>query len=152
MQLDEHEGVALRIAEPAQRRHRVAVPADLGVDVDARFLELGVQRVDVGGLQADSGLGVAGGRRAFRRRRKRDGRVGAGRRDLDPAVARTERLIGALLHAERADVEVERLVLVGHGDDDVGDLADAGGRGAHDSLLGLLTSLRPAGAGKLIGG
>ena len=53
---DHHQGVAGRVAEPEHRRHRVAHPRDLGVDVDAERLQLRVRRVDVVGGQRDAGL------------------------------------------------------------------------------------------------
>src|SRR3954469_22069510 len=40
---DDHQRVVVRVAQPEQRRHRVADAADLGVDVDAALLELGVE-------------------------------------------------------------------------------------------------------------
>ena len=56
--------------------------------------------------------------------------------DLDPAIAVAERNVGALLEAERVDVELDGAVLIGDRHDDGPDLADARGGLAHDFLLG----------------
>ena len=58
--LDDQEAVAIGVAEPEHRRYRIAHAADLVVDVDAAGLEVGVIGVDVGGVERDPGLGVAG--------------------------------------------------------------------------------------------
>ena len=100
-----------------------------------RACEIGVDRIDVVGVEADAGLDVAG-RVAGGRRDDGDRRVGAGRADLDPAVAVAERDIGALLEAERLDVELDGALLVADRDADGPDLADARRGLAHDFLLG----------------
>src|SRR3954447_23363785 len=93
--LDDEQRVAVGVAEPEHRRDRVAHARDLGVHVDAGFLELGVGGVDVVGAQADAGVNA--GRVALARRSERDPRVAARRVDLDPAVAAAEGDVGALL-------------------------------------------------------
>jgi hypothetical protein len=67
-------------------------------------------------------------------RADRDRRVDAGRRDLDPAVAVAERHVDAPLEAQRLGVELERAILVGDRDDDVGELADACAHGTPPEL------------------
>ena len=54
--LHHHQGVAGGVAEPEHRRHRVAHPRDLGIDVDAQALHLRVSGVDVVSGQRDAGL------------------------------------------------------------------------------------------------
>ena len=54
--LHHHQRVAGRVTEPEHRRHRVAHPRHLGVDVDTERLHLGVGGVDVVGGQGDAGL------------------------------------------------------------------------------------------------
>ena len=74
---------------------------------------------------------------------QRDGGLGALRGDLDPAVAAAERDVGALLEAERVDVELDRAILVGDRDDDGADAAGCGSRWLlTDGLLGV--GLTPA--------
>ena len=97
--------------------------------------EVGVDGIDVVGVEADAGLDVAG-RVAGGRRDDGDRRVGAGGADLDPAVAVAERDVGALLEAERLDVELDGALLVADRDADGPDLADARRGLAHDFLLG----------------
>jgi hypothetical protein len=58
--LDDHQRVAVGVAEPEERRDGVAEAADLGVDVHAAVLELRVLGVDVVGLQRDAGVLAAG--------------------------------------------------------------------------------------------
>ena len=72
-------------------------------------------------------------RLARRGRDDRDRRDRPGRSDLDPAIAVAERHVGALLETERADVELDRPLLVGDRDADGRDLADARCGGAHGS-------------------
>jgi hypothetical protein len=71
-------------------------------------------------------------------RADRDRRVGAGRRHLDPAVAVAERLVGALLQAQRLGVELELEILVGDRDDDVRQLLDASAQGTPPGSEGRL--------------
>src|SRR5436190_3428675 len=133
LHLGDHQDVLLRVAEPEHRRDRVAHAADRVVDVDAGGLEVGVDSLDVIGVQDDPGLRVAG-RLPGGRRGDRDRRDRAGRGDFDPAVVVAERDVGALLEAERVDVELERLVLVGDRDADDAELVDTGCGGAHAPL------------------
>ena len=65
--------------------------------------------------QADAGLDP-GRVLVAARQHQRDPRVRSLRRDLDPAVAVAEGDVRALLQAQLADVELDRLVLVGDGD------------------------------------
>ena len=58
--LDDHQCIAVGIAEPEQRWDRVAHPADLRGPRRRHGLEIGVVGIDVVGLQADPGLDVAG--------------------------------------------------------------------------------------------
>src|SRR5919197_3592125 len=109
--LDDHQRVALGIAEPEERRDDVAEAADLGVDVDAAIPQLRVVGVDVVGLERDAGVLAARGH-VRARRADRDRRLGAGRRDLDPTVAVAERHVRALLEAERLGIELQHPVLV----------------------------------------
>jgi hypothetical protein len=103
----------------------------IGVDVDAKPLELGIGFVDVVGGEADTGLDP--GRVALPRRRQGDAGGSARRVDLDPAVALAERDVGALLEAERL-VELDRSVLIGTRDHHQADLADVGCCLAHVGL------------------
>jgi hypothetical protein len=110
-ELGREERVAVRVAEEAQRRHGVSHTAHLRVDVDPESRELGVERVDVVGRDADAGGGA--GRVARARWNDRERRRRARRRDLDPALALgAEDDVGTLLEAERVDVERERPLLV----------------------------------------
>jgi len=94
-----------------------------------------VDGVDVVRVEADAGLDVTG-RVARGRRDDGDRGLGAGGADLDPAVAVAERDVGALLEAERVDVEGDGALLIADRHDDGPDLADARGGLAHDFLLG----------------
>jgi hypothetical protein len=132
---DEHEGVAVGVAEPEHRRDGVAHAADLGVDVDAALLELRVDAIDVVGVEADAGLDVAS-RVAGGRGDDGHGGVGPGRGDLHPAIAVAERHVGALLEAERLDIELDGALLVADRDADGPDLADTRRGLAHGFLLG----------------
>src|SRR5207248_2442530 len=82
--LDDDQRVSVRVAQPEHRRHRVAVAADLVVDVDAGGLECGVVGVDIRRVEADPGLAAAG-LLPLRRRGERDRRRGSRKGDLDPA-------------------------------------------------------------------
>ena len=93
----------------------LAIPGNLGVQVDPAGAELLVGRVDVIRRQADPGLHR--GRVSFAGGCQRDPRRAARRVDLDPAVLIAERDVGPLLEPERLGVELDRLVLVGRGDD-----------------------------------
>jgi hypothetical protein len=68
--------------------------------------------LDVAGRDDDAG--VDGCRAAFHRRRNRDRSGSLCGRDLDPPLLPVgERLVGAQLEPEHADVELERAILVG---------------------------------------
>src|SRR6476620_12488433 len=54
--LDDHQRVAVDVAEPEHRRDGVAHTLDLVVDVDAGGLEIGVVGVHVLAVQRDTGL------------------------------------------------------------------------------------------------
>src|SRR4051794_16018162 len=133
--LDDEQRVALGIAQPEHRRDGVAHAADLSVDGDAVLRKVGVDRVDVGGVQRDAGLAVAA-LLAVRRRSERDGRLRALGRDLDPAVLAAEGDVDALLEAELLDVEGDRPVDVGDRDDDGSYLGDARAGLAHEEPPG----------------
>ena len=76
----------------------------------------------------------------------------ARRRDLDPALAVAEGDVGDLLEAERADVEVERAVLVGDRDDHRGDRVEVrGGLGHLEPPVGWAFHCETVWAGKVIG-
>src|SRR5439155_26405048 len=110
---------------PAAWGHRVAHGGGRGTDVDAGLRELGVVGVDVVRLQADTGWAIAD-RIARPRWAERDrGRL-VSEADLDPAVALAERHVDALLEAELLDVELDRAVLVGDGNEHRRNLAHAG--------------------------
>src|SRR5262249_31512797 len=132
--LDDHQAVALGVAQPEQRRHRVAHTADLGVHVHAGGPRLRVESVDVFGLQADARLAVA--RRPARGRRgegdRGDGVAGS---HFDPPLAVAEGDVGALLEAELLEVELDLAVLVGHRDDDGADLRDISLGAGHRRVL-----------------
>src|SRR5439155_7634972 len=97
---DDHQAVALRIAQPEQWRHRVSHAADLRIHVHATGLQLGVEGIDLIGLQADTRLAVAR-RRSRGRRGEGDRGDRVARRHLDPPETVAEGHVGALLEAER---------------------------------------------------
>jgi hypothetical protein len=80
-------------------------------------------RIDIVGRQRDAGHYAD--RVAFTRRREGDSGRAARRIDLHPAVAATERYVGALLEPDLF-VELNRAVLIADGDDHQTDLPDPG--------------------------
>jgi hypothetical protein len=112
------------LISPAARYGSGCPRRDLRVDVDAGSAEGRVVGLDVLGREGAMG-GVAAGRLTLAARDERDRVRRARRGHLEPAVALAAiGEVGALLEPERAEVELERPVLVGHRDEHGPDLAD----------------------------
>src|SRR6266496_4266936 len=123
--LDLEQVVSVEIAEEEHPRYRPFAPHRL-LDVDALLAQRRVVGFEIVRGEHDARLDVS--RRLARAwRHQRDRRARAGGRDLEPAVAVPERDVGALLEAERLDVELECPVLVGHRDDHASHLRDVCG-------------------------
>jgi hypothetical protein len=96
---------------------------DLRIDVDACSLEACVIGFDVARREDDPGVDGRGA--ALHRRRERDRRRAAGRNDLDPPhLPVGERDVAPQLEPERADVELERAILIACRDGYATDLRD----------------------------
>src|ERR1700722_7344518 len=134
--LDNQKTVAILVAEEEHRRHRVAHPHDLLVDVYSARAQVGMIGVDVIGGEGDTG----GDPHLFSllREHKRQRCLPSLGSYFHPAVSLAEGDVCALLQTELADIEVKRAVLVADWNHHRPDLGDVGLRRslAHRVLLG----------------
>src|ERR1019366_970479 len=133
--LDDQEPVAVGVAKEEHRRYRPPHAHDGLICGPAAGPQVRVVGVDV--LGGEGHVGVDPDRFALLWWHQGDGTGSPRRRHFDPAVPPPEGDVGALLESERSQVELERAVLVAHGNDHGPDLGDPRlGRGlSHEVLL-----------------